>query len=99
MLQGAAVARGWLAKDPVGLNRPHGGGAMGIESEPTCPSPRDVRHEWCQVDPDLSANGSHVCNGSAMRVRRLIFTGHWRKRTKGQLSLRVTPRKVLAPTV
>jgi hypothetical protein len=34
-----------------------------------------------------------------MWARRWILTGHWRKRTKGHLSLRVTQREVLALTV
>ncbi len=53
MIPGAALVRGRLAKDPVGLNRPRGDGAMGIESRPSCPRPTDPRQECCRVESDL----------------------------------------------
>ena len=51
-----AVARGRLAKDPVELNRPRSGGAMGIESTPSYPEPTSaatVLMGWADLEGGL----------------------------------------------
>ena len=77
------VSRGRLAKDPVGLNRPHGGGAMGIESVGACPGPRVLRREACSADAGMSFELArrvqwrcHVCAASVPRRR-------WARACKG----------------